>query len=135
MPKLSSDKWSVKHDHCLRCLGTSSRHEAKGYCGKCYHHVFMREWQKKWVKKYRIKNPQYMGRTKTSTGFKYSDATTPRANKCEICSRVGKTVLDHCHKTNKFRGWLCHQCNTSLGMVKDNIEVLNKMISYLVKNS
>lgn len=45
---------------------------------------------------------------------------------CAICM-INATVrwhLDHCHKTNKIRGILCHHCNVLLGFAKDNPAVL-----------
>jgi hypothetical protein len=42
--------------------------------------------------------------------------------------------IDHCHKTNKIRGLLCHHCNLALGHVDDNIEKLKGLISYLETN-
>lgn len=58
-------------------------------------------------------------------------AGRPRSPNCEICSRECITVLDHDHKTGKFRGWICNHCNTSLGFARDHIEVFYKMIDYL----
>ena len=40
-------------------------------------------------------------------------------------------VLDHCHKSKKFRGWLCHKCNRSLGGFDDDIEMLKRAMKYL----
>ena len=35
---------------------------------------------------------------------------------CECCGGVGvKLQLDHCHKTEKFRGFICRSCNKTLG--------------------
>ncbi len=39
--------------------------------------------------------------------------------------------VDHCHTTGKVRGLLCTQCNTALGMAKDDIQTLKNMIKYL----
>lgn len=39
--------------------------------------------------------------------------------------------IDHCHKTNKIRGLLCHQCNLALGHVADDIKKLEGLIEYL----
>ncbi len=53
---------------------------------------------------------------------------------CEICHRApGKRVLnlDHDHKTGDFRGWLCSNCNTGLGLFRDNVALLAAAISYL----
>ena len=43
-------------------------------------------------------------------------------------------VIDHCHSTGKFRGILCHACNTSLGQVKDSQERLLGLAEYLNKS-
>jgi hypothetical protein len=56
-------------------------------------------------------------------------------NNCEICSRVlEKKCIDHCHSTNIVRGVLCNNCNTALGLVGDNVSVLEEMIKYLQKH-
>jgi|TARA_B110000858_G_scaffold189052_1_gene235349 hypothetical protein len=46
----------------------------------------------------------------------------------------GSWVLDHCHETDSFRGWLCHKCNRALGCFDDNIETIYRAIKYLKKN-
>jgi hypothetical protein len=43
---------------------------------------------------------------------------------CPICRREAKLVWDHDHQTDKFRDWLCQQCNVMLGMAHDQPEVL-----------
>ena len=40
-------------------------------------------------------------------------------------------VLDHCHETQEFRGWLCDRCNKLCGNATDDISVLKKAIKYL----
>lgn len=41
---------------------------------------------------------------------------------CEIkgCGELA-SVLDHCHETGRFRGWLCMSCNIRLGKLGDNV--------------
>jgi len=63
--------------------------------------------------------------------------------KCGICERsleelskygqirLKTWVLDHCHETNTFRGWICHKCNTGLGGFSDNLTTLKKAVNYL----
>lgn len=61
---------------------------------------------------------------------------------CAICSnpetssgRSGKLrplAVDHDHQTNKNRGLLCSACNSALGLLKDNVELLEKAIKYLM---
>ena len=40
-------------------------------------------------------------------------------------------AIDHNHETGKFRGILCLNCNSLLGMAKDSSEVLKRAIQYL----
>jgi hypothetical protein len=57
--------------------------------------------------------------------------------KCDNCSKdiiTTKTLqLDHCHLTGKFRGWLCKECNISLGNLGDSISGLFRNVKYLIK--
>ena len=55
--------------------------------------------------------------------------------KCEICGRGGKMCLDHCHKENVFRGWICDDCNIAMGRAKENVETLKAMIKYIQKGA
>lgn len=55
---------------------------------------------------------------------------------CKLCgtSSPGNKKgwhVDHCHKTGKVRGVLCHHCNVMLANAKDDIETLFKAIAYL----
>jgi len=60
--------------------------------------------------------------------------------KCYICKRPevversGKVkilAIDHCHSTGIVRGLLCQNCNRALGLLKDDIEVLENAKQYL----
>jgi len=59
--------------------------------------------------------------------------------KPELCERPGcthkATVVDHCHRTGAFRGWLCKACNTGLGMLGDTIEDVEQLRQYLLNAS
>jgi len=61
------------------------------------------------------------------------DVTILDTTKCEICGGSTRIAYDHDHNTGKFRGWLCMKCNTTLGLVGDDVKILKKMISYLEK--
>lgn len=50
---------------------------------------------------------------------------------CSICNIDSKLVIDHCHTTNEFRGFICHACNKMLGFSKDNVSTLSNGIKYL----
>lgn len=55
----------------------------------------------------------------------------PPPKNCQLCDKEKKLYLDHCHKTNKFRGWLCIRCNSGLGQLGDDVESLERGIKYL----
>jgi len=58
----------------------------------------------------------------------------PKPERCECCGCIPKKwVLDHDHKTGKFRGWICDDCNIGLGKLGDNVEGVQKAIIYLQK--
>jgi hypothetical protein len=53
-------------------------------------------------------------------------------SKCKICKiESGKMCVDHCHKTNKVRGILCHKCNTAIGLLNDDVQNLKSAVEYL----
>lgn len=60
-----------------------------------------------------------------------------QGGRCAGCSiKFGKTrselpCIDHNHETMEFRGLLCHSCNRSLGLLKENITTLQNLILYL----
>lgn len=54
---------------------------------------------------------------------------------CEVCGGKTRIAADHDHVTGKFRGWLCMQCNTALGSLKDDPSRLRALISYLERHA
>ena len=55
-------------------------------------------------------------------------------NKCLTCQKdfsITNLHIDHDHETGKVRGLLCPQCNTALGLVKEDVITLKHMIEYL----
>jgi|TARA_R110000851_G_scaffold58435_2_gene135680 hypothetical protein len=59
----------------------------------------------------------------------------PKPKMCVCCGKpTDKMVLDHCHITLKFRGWLCINCNMGIGKLGDNIEGVMKAVMYLKKS-
>jgi hypothetical protein len=53
---------------------------------------------------------------------------------CAICLKENDLNIDHCHTTGKIRGVLCTRCNTVLGMIKDNTDLLYRAAEYLCGN-
>lgn len=56
-------------------------------------------------------------------------------NKCATCLHVGKLHVDHNHTTKAVRQLLCHSCNVSLGLLKENLQTLKSMILYIKKHT
>ena len=63
--------------------------------------------------------------------------TAPIGTACQLCDRTDqKLVFDHCHSRDKFRGWLCNRCNTTLGIIQQhNADFLDRIRDYLLCNS
>ncbi len=66
---------------------------------------------------------------------------------CAICKRPESVInnrstqtvaqrlaIDHCHRTGKTRGLLCHKCNIGLGCFRDSPRLLLVAIFYLLKH-
>lgn len=56
----------------------------------------------------------------------------PLDNKCECCGKITqKWYCDHHPNTDKFRGWVCFECNTAAGYVGDHHNGAAKLFNYL----
>ena len=44
-----------------------------------------------------------------------------------------RPAVDHCHNTLKIRGLLCTECNSAIGKLRDNPDLLRKGIEWLEK--
>ena len=47
--------------------------------------------------------------------------------------RHGRLHVDHNHDTGEVRGLLCHNCNTALGLLNEDISTLSALITYLTQ--
>lgn len=65
-----------------------------------------------------------------------------QGGRCKICDapppnkslKSRRLLVDHCHKTGKVRGLLCHKCNTAVGIVEQG-DWVKKMEVYIAENS
>ena len=66
------------------------------------------------------------------TSEEYHAALEEQNGVCFICQNKDSRRLaaDHCHKTGKRRHLLCRPCNTALGLVKENPDILRRMEDY-----
>ncbi len=100
-----------------------------------------------WRKEQRKSNPEYV-RKLSEKHFKRAygisieqrDALlAAQGGRCKLCSIEISAVkgfnksahVDHCHKTNRVRGILCGNCNTSLGKLGDSEESIQRVLLYL----
>lgn len=47
------------------------------------------------------------------------------------CNVNRRLCIDHCHVTGKVRGLLCSECNSAIGKLKDDKELIKNALNYL----
>lgn len=96
-------------------------------------------------KEYREKNRQVLSDKERQRRFgitrhEYAELFHRQNGVCAICAkpetatRNGKVkalAVDHNHTTGKIRGLLCSDCNTGIGKLKDDRNVLLSAVKYL----
>ena len=117
----------ISHFHKMR---NTRRYDCKE-CRNKYH----REWSKK--------NPEKKREQKYRTRYgitlkQYEKLLAFQNHSCAICGKkehVRKTdkyfLVDHCHKTGKVRGLLCHRCNQALSQLNEDPSSSLKLIKYI----
>ena len=107
----------------------------KGYkqyrCRECNKEY--REGRKELIKDYQLKH-------KFGISLEhYNELLNNQNNSCKICRTQCKTgrmlAVDHNHKTGNIRGLLCSCCNRALGLLQDDVHLLEESIKYLKEDS
>ena len=67
------------------------------------------------------------------TEEEYNNMVLSQNNMCAICNKPSDRTLhiDHDHVTGKVRGLLCFNCNLGIGLLQEDLVVLNRAIEYL----
>lgn len=70
------------------------------------------------------------------TAAEYDQMVMARCGSCDICGepatpRKKSLAVDHDHDTGAVRGLLCSNCNTGIGNLRDDPELLNRAVAYL----
>lgn len=87
-----------------------------------------------------VERNSYLIRTYGITLKEYQETNAVQNSTCAICSKPETAVylgklrslsVDHNHTTGKVRGLLCQKCNTALGMLDENKNSIDNLISYL----
>ncbi len=55
----------------------------------------------------------------------------PDSGPCRVCERHLPLVFDHCHKSLRFRGWICKDCNAAIGKLGDDLAGVERALTYL----
>jgi len=120
------------------------------------------EQRKEYNKEYHIKNKEHIS-VKKKTWFlnnkdrvrenklktkynltldQYNKMLSDQNNCCKVCNikfNINTKQLtphvDHCHTTDKIRGLLCMKCNTSLGYLKEDTKIMQKLIEYIKEHN
>ncbi|GHJ04172.1 endonuclease VII domain-containing protein [Streptomyces olivaceus] len=58
-----------------------------------------------------------------------------QAGLCAICLKAPAVQVDHCHETGRVRGVLCFNCNSGLGLLRDDPEAMYRAADYLEGNA
>ena len=118
-----------------------TKEEKKEYDRKRY--LEKREEVLERVKKYCRNNPEKTKDMKLKSAYgitieQYNQMYKEQEGRCKICgvhqAECKKAfAVDHNHDTGEVRGLLCMECNTGIGKLGDNVELLKKAIEYLKK--
>lgn len=70
------------------------------------------------------------------TQEQYNDMLEVQEFACAICGHKDtmwkiNLCVDHDHSTGKVRGLLCDPCNTAIGHLKDDPEIISKALAYV----
>ncbi|NUQ96740.1 MAG: recombination endonuclease VII [Streptomyces sp.] len=78
---------------------------------------------------------QHLLRKYGLTEVERDELITSQGGVCCICLSAPATHVDHCHKTGRVRGVLCFNCNSGLGLLRDDPEAMNRAADYLEGNA
>lgn len=92
-------------------------------------------------KRLRISDPNKVRNQKLKQSYgitlpEYNRLLEMQHHSCAICGekncKTGQALcVDHCHKTKKIRGILCRRCNTGIGNLFDDPDILRAAADYL----
>jgi len=67
----------------------------------------------------------------------YGQMLKSQSNTCAICELASDKILcvDHSHETGKVRALLCNACNTALGLLKEDIKIVESLKRYILEHN
>lgn len=103
----------------------------------------IRQYQKNYQKTNKANRQKYLLKYTYNISLEdYNTLFNKQNGKCAVCLKeetsldnrgnsIKKLAVDHCHSTGKVRGLLCNRCNTALGLLKEDKEIVNNILNYL----
>jgi hypothetical protein len=137
-----------RQPHCIICHNKRVS-ERKRVAGEAWHKK--ENFRKmKWINENRERHDKTSLSSRLKRLFNitledYDNMLKSQNGTCAICKQTEtkmnkflgipkRLAVDHCHMTGKVRGLLCFHCNSSIGKLKDSVELLQNAIEYLKKS-
>lgn len=89
-----------------------------------------RKWGEANPEKRKRSNFLFRLRSRGLTEQSFAKLLAAQQERCAICGKSGRLVIDHCHDTHVVRGLLCNKCNLGIGLI-ESPESLRAAYSYL----
>jgi hypothetical protein len=115
--------WRIKHPEKVK-TASKARYAKPGF----------KEYSIAKYKAFLVAHPGYSNAARQKSIRKKQErlAGRPKPKCCEACGKLNRQLCwDHCHKSKKFRGWICKACNWAIGNVNDSPKTLRKLADYL----
>jgi hypothetical protein len=65
----------------------------------------------------------------------FEELKRSQGDTCAVCKQWRDLpAVDHCHKTGHVRGILCRKCNTALGMLDEDKNIVSSLLAYLQRH-
>jgi len=129
---------NVQCGGCGREFQTRVRNIARGggrYCSRACNPAYARRYEpSEKHRRYRLM------RNYGLSSAEFDRMETAQQNRCAICRSFpgnphGVLFVDHCHLTDRVRGLLCNNCNTAIGLLRDDPVIAAKLAAYLLKHN
>ncbi len=153
----------MKTKRCSKCRKRKKislfgkRSQAKdglsSYCKKCHNKRAIAEYyknpqyMKKYNKEYRENHKRDLENKRLLRDYGIDLDELQDRLRCAVCGRTfevkslkgkskhGRPHVDHDHVLNIVRGILCSNCNTAIGLLKENPEIVRAVLKYLEKTN
>ena len=111
---------------CIKCSVNNRRSSKSDLCHACFEQTDERK-TVHYMAKYGITVEEYNAMFIEQDGVCAICKQPPSGN----TAKHGRMCIDHNHRTGQVRKLLCFNCNTAIGKMNDNPELLRKAAEYL----